>query len=40
MVTLTFDDILDEYKFRVNKFLNILHKQELIILLYDLIGVF
>jgi len=40
MVTLTFDDILDEYKFRIKKFVNILKTQELEVILYDLIGIF
>lgn len=40
MVSLTFDDVLDEYKFRINKFLRILKNQSLEVMLYDLIGIF
>ena len=40
VVTLTFDDILDEYKFRIKKFLNILTSQPIEYLHYDLIGIY
>lgn len=40
VVTLTFDDVLDEYKFRIKKFLNILTSQPIEYLHYDLIGIY
>lgn len=40
MVTLTFDDVLDEFKFRINNFITILKSQEMLAILYDLIGIF
>ena len=39
-MTLTFDDVLDEYKFRINKFLNIICDQPFPLMQYDLIGLF
>lgn len=40
IVSLTFDDVLDEYKLRISNFITILKGQPLTLMLYDLIGTF
>lgn len=39
-VTLNFDDILDEYKFRINKFIKNLPKDNMMKVFYYLMGIF
>lgn len=40
LVTLAFDDSLDEYKFRIGKFIKIVKGQPMVSILYDLMGAF
>ncbi len=40
LVTLTFDDVLDEYKFRIVKLLGLIKDKPIPLLHYDLIGIF
>ncbi len=39
-VSLNFDDILDEYKFRINKFIKNLPKDNIMKVFYYLMGIF
>lgn len=40
ITTLTFDDVLDEYKFRIGRYIRSLQGQEPLIVAYELMGVF
>ena len=40
ITTLTFDDVLDEYKFRIARYITTIKEQPLLLTFYDLTGVF